>query len=857
MNLPESSKKILEKSLGGNEALEQAERAQAVLENIFVGVWSVELDEGKPPRMYGDARMRELLGVADKQLTAEELYHAWFDRIHPDYVALVEDAVRQMVDGKHAEVRYPWIHPTLGEMMVRCGGRRSPFYKGGVRVSGVHRDVSALLSNALTVHADETPVEAKVETRPSLFTRDWESRVSRQFWEEISRMTPDPIFVLDAENEWRCCYSNPAHQDLVGVDPTNRTLQENFGSSLGAAMMRENEKVLAAGAPVQAFEALYNATKGGRHYRIAKVPLVFPDGHRYVLGHGTDVTELYLAHLQTQCHFAVQDAVNRDEDASTALEKVLDAVLETTPWIRRILYRSRNTTQSSICCRKEEGRMAAVRVQDGLLEDPAWCAYLDGLDPKSVKICPDVSQILPKAMDYGLHACVSFCIEHKGALLGQMSVFLDRRAPRERDVDALVAILSDVSLFYYRRYRARLEIAELERERRALEERRRLEMEALLKESQAAERAKSFFLASMSHEIRTPLNALLGLAAELDHDDVTKERCREYARTIGTAGRALLNLINDVLDMSKLEAGQMRIVPAETDIGALFEECRTIFEPNCVKSGLTMKVSVASDMPVVSLDRGRIRQILFNLLGNAIKFTPAGSITLSATIRPIAENLGELHLAVADTGVGIAAEDRERVFGMFEQASGLRGTRVAQSGTGLGLALCRRLVECMGGKITLESELGKGSVFTVVLPNVPIISRNEKGPQGLAANTKPAVSYAGRVLVVDDVALNLMVIKLMLQRADIDHVVASSADKALEILEGDPHVTAVLTDLWMPHMSGVELATHIRGRYAGRNLKIAAVTADTDIVGSDDAKVFDAVLLKPVTVSQICKFLGV
>lgn len=190
----------------------------------------------------------------------------------------------------------------------------------------------------------------------------------------------------------------------------------------------------------------------------------------------------------------------------------------------------------------------------------------------------------------------------------------------------------------------------------------------------------------------------------------------------------------------------------------------------------------------VKIDAHRVRQVLINFLGNAVKFTNEGGVTLTATFEEETADIGCLTFSVADTGIGISETDKPRVFGMFEQASGLRGTRVANAGTGLGLALCQRLASVMGGKIGLRSELGKGSVFTLTLPHVGYrhLTAEELSALQAEAMSVSSADVKGKVLVVDDVALNLKVMSVMLSRAHIPFVAVGSAAEAIAALEREP-----------------------------------------------------------------------
>lgn len=254
----------------------------------------------------------------------------------------------------------------------------------------------------------------------------------------------------------------------------------------------------------------------------------------------------------------------------------------------------------------------------------------------------------------------------------------------------------------------------------------KLEAERLAREAEAASLAKSEFLANMSHEIRTPMNAVIGYS-DLLSDSVTDPQQRNYLDAIRAGSRSLLMLINDILDLSRIEAGKMRLDYTAVSVRRLLDDVRHIFDLRASEQGITLEVSVDSTMPAaMMLDETRLRQVLFNLVGNAIKFTHQGGVTVRATATALkkgqsgtsddSRTLYRLSVTVRDTGIGIPSDQLERIFDAFEQQEGQSSRRYG--GTGLGLAISRKLARMMGGELAVESEPGQGSTFTVTLPRV-------------------------------------------------------------------------------------------------------------------------------------------
>ena len=386
----------------------------------------------------------------------------------------------------------------------------------------------------------------------------------------------------------------------------------------------------------------------------------------------------------------------------------------------------------------------------------------------------------------------------------------------------------------------------------------RVQTTDLLEKTKVAEKSKSLFLAAMSHEIRTPLNAIIGFIDELRHTDIPEADRAEYLASAASASRSLLALINDVLDISKIDSGQMHMTPVETDLLVLLAECESIFSEQCHRRGISYICEVSPELPVLILDTSRLRQILFNLVGNAVKFTKTGGVYVYGKFERGNAETGTFTLEVTDTGIGISEEDQKVVFGMFQQASRIRGSNAAGKGSGLGLCLCKLLAENMNGDISLTSTLGKGSTFRVVLHDLPYIERSKcsdvirhRKDQTIRINS---VFLEACVLVVDDVPMNLKVLGIILKRMNISAVLAKSAKEGLDIL-AKGGITHVLTDVWMPEMNGEEFARAIRANPAWSHIRIAAQTADVEAADNFDAKLFDAILSKPLTPEKVFAFL--
>ncbi|MFA7157856.1 MAG: PAS domain S-box protein [Kiritimatiellia bacterium] len=338
-----------------------------------------------------------------------------------------------------------------------------------------------------------------------------------------------------------------------------------------------------------------------------------------------------------------------------------------------------------------------------------------------------------------------------------------------------------------------------------------------------ANRAKSAFLANMSHEIRTPMNAILGFS-DILASQVENPAHREYLASISASGKLLLNLINDIIDLSKIESGKLKLEYTAVSPHRLFNEIGQIFSEELRRKGLAFSVHIDTEMPeALVLDEIRLRQVILNLVGNAVKFTPAGGITLSASKRYVRPDRSaiEFVFSVADTGIGIAPDQQDLIFEAFQQQTGQ--SHAQYGGTGLGLAICRRLVEAMGGQVAVMSAPGKGSTFQVVLGNVSVAAT--KPAAGTQKDEISTVAFApARILIVDDDRVN----RLLLTRYLGDPAFTiEEAENGRELLESArrQRPDLVLLDMRMPVMDGGQALQNLKADPALASIPVIIISA--------------------------------
>lgn len=364
-------------------------------------------------------------------------------------------------------------------------------------------------------------------------------------------------------------------------------------------------------------------------------------------------------------------------------------------------------------------------------------------------------------------------------------------------------------------------------------EQKNVELEEAINAAKKASSARDIFLANMSHELRTPINTILGLN-ELIIRESQDEAIKEYALDIRQAGSVLLTLVSDILDFTKLEAGQMELMEGIYDISSLLNDLINGISLQLRKKKLDLELDIANDIPYkLSGDEIHIRQIISNLLSNAVKYTEKGKITLHLGWKRISEDEIKLELSVKDTGIGIKKSDIPKLFGVFQRMDST--VRNKKDRTGLGLAITNRLVEMMGGRLEVQSTYGKGSEFSFsiaqkVIDNAPLGDFEKQYNESLRSTenyTQKFIAPMGRILIVDDNAMNLAVAQGLLKQTRLQIDVASSGEECLALIKRKTYHLICL-DHMMPVMDGVETLHAIRALEGNpsADIPVIALTAN-------------------------------
>ena len=392
----------------------------------------------------------------------------------------------------------------------------------------------------------------------------------------------------------------------------------------------------------------------------------------------------------------------------------------------------------------------------------------------------------------------------------------------------------------------------------------REDQENLKRAKEIAENAnliKSEFLANMSHEIRTPMNTVLGFT-EILVNQITDEQHKKYLASISAGTKNLLVLINDILDLSKIEAGKMKVLYEPADPRVIFSEIESIFSEKVKEKSLRFTVDIPDNMPkTLLIDEIRFRQILFNLIGNAIKFTEAGFVKITTKVVNATQNdaLIDLVVEVEDSGIGIEQENHEDIFNAFQQQDGRINKKYG--GSGLGLSISKKLAQLMDGSISISSIKGKGSIFTLTLRDIEVIDSFTETQSTIPAKNNPLASrynfHNATILIVDDVEQNRFLIKEFLRKSNISILEATNGKKAVELAcLNKPDL--ILMDIRMPVMDGYEATDILRNNPETAKITIIALTASVmeEEIKKIKSRGFNHFLQKPIKYAELTEALA-
>jgi len=662
---------------------------------------------------------------------------------------------------------------------------------------------------------------------------------------------------------------NPAWERVLGI-PARELLEKPYVDFVHPddreATLVEGKK-LVSGAETVSFENRYRRADGSYIWLLWNATPSASE--KLVFAVARDITGRKRAERRTNAAYAVTRVLAEAESLQAAAPQILSAVAESLDWEVGAVWQLDEGAGVLRCVEVWDSsdaqfpkfaaatRNLKVRRGDGLpglvwkTEQPAWVAKL-----------PQGGNFPRIAIDNeeGLRSAFAFPIRSAGRFAGVVEFFA--REPREIDQELLAmfdSIGSQIGQFIDRRraesdlrvYADYLEAARHAQEqdaRRLAEVVKELEVEK--QKAEEATRAKSEFLANMSHEIRTPMNAIIGMT-ELALDTRLKPEQRDYLRTVKSSANSLVSLINDILDFSKIEARKLELDRAGFSLRDTLEDTLRILAAQAQKKGLELACHVPPQVPDALVgDPQKLQRVVLNLAGNAVKFTQHGEVVLRVSVASRSAQRVTLRFSVTDTGIGIAPQDQQRIFEAFAQADS--STTRRYGGTGLGLAISTQLVELMGGRVSVESEPGRGSTFDFTVPFEVQQPRNGKEPEAARQKLRGLP-----VLVVDDNATNRRIMEEMVANWHMKPLAVESGAAALEaMLKAERARTPfrlVLLDSHMPEMDGFEVARRVRQNSHSRNTDVILLTSAERREEVAQAKRIGvaAALVKPVKQSEL------
>lgn len=644
-------------------------------------------------------------------------------------------------------------------------------------------------------------------------TNEASLRQSEEQLRTLIDATPDVICFKDGAGRWlESNQANLVFLDLKGVDYRGKTDRElaqfsNFYRDALLNCVATDEQAWQHGSNYRVEEIVPRQDGTVSTYDIIKIPLFHDDGRRkglVVLGRDISQSKhleaelLHRAQVQSLLGNISRQFIDRDVDI--AIDFTLQAIAQFIGTERSCIF-AYSDDQSEFYITHEWRATGITSLSPGArgtstdifpwLHSKISCG-------EAMQIA-DLSEFPPEAAaekalytSQSIRSVVAVPTLHGGKVVGFLGTDTVNfaRTWSQEDI-SLLRLVGELIAIGRARYKA--------------EEALRIAKDA----AEAANRAKSTFLANMSHELRTPLNAILGFAQLMERDDTLTSKQGEALATINRSGEHLLNLIDDVLQMSKIEAGRIVLNPAPFDLHQLLQTLQEIFQSRAQAKQLSLQFNLATNLPqYVLTDEGKLRQVLINLLGNAVKFTQVGGVKLSVTAtKEDEDNLYSLHFAVEDTGRGIAPEEMEHLFQPFVQTTS--GTQ-AREGTGLGLTISRQFVQLMGGDIHLNSTVGQGTTFYFEVP----VTLAEATTQAAYTTTRRVLKLAAnqpiyKILVVDDRQENRDLIEQLLQSVGFEVYAANNGEEAIAQWQTyQPNL--IWMDMRMPVMDGYDATRRIR-----------------------------------------------
>ncbi len=808
---------------------EKLEEMHEILATSKMATWSIFLLDGKPPRMEADDLMLELLGIEDKNLTPEEVYDAWFSNIVPTSLQSVRSSVEKMKNTGSDENTYLWRHPVLGERYVRCGGNAKQV-EGGFVLRGYHYDVDDIVRRQKK--KDEALAEqvaiinALSQSFRNVFAANLEDgtaraiRLANDYNVRAVREVAEMTFPFDdVVDRWVHETVHPEDKERIRNLLNMENLRKIFSRQkqyVGTYRNIEDEAV---------------------HYYQFDFRRI-GDTENIVAGFQLIDTIVEEQTAREKKEKELTEARLREEKEHSEVISALSTIYST------IFRADISTHEYEILCSVPLMKKVAAdtgnfdNVKDKIIE-----AFME----------PEFKIPMSRFLDFNTLA---------KRLENVNTITKEYKAPTGRWMQSRIIVKRRESDGTAREI---LYVAHDITKEKLHDFKQQEALTHALSAAQQANKAKTTFLSSMSHDIRTPMNAIIGFTALAQKHSGDQARVKDYLGKISTSGTHLLNLINDILDMSRIESGTVKIQETEVHIPDLLQELYTITQSliNEKRQKLFIETQDVIHKDVFA-DKLRLKRVLLNIIGNAVKFTqPGGDIILRLVEKPCSlTNYASYEFSVKDNGSGMSKEYLGHIFEMFsrEQSATISGVQ----GAGLGMAITKKLVDMMGGDIRVESEEGKGSLFTVSL-NLRYESKSVKksrnpSENGTKSHEKEVHDYSEKkALLVEDNDLNREIAAAILEEAGMKvDSVNDGEDAVSAVINAAPDkYDLIFMDIQMPNMDGYTATKEIRKLPDSKKANIPIVAMTANAFEEDRRKSFESGMnghiIKPISIEEIAK----
>ena len=783
------------------DCLETSDLTHALLSSAGVGLWTIELDDGKSPRMYADKAYLQMLGISE-DISPEDLYNAWCNNIDLSYYEAFAESIEQMTRGEMSELEYAWNHQYRGIIFLRSHGGRNHEYTSGVRLEGCCFDVTEQM-------------EFKLHLRELAQYSDIANTLGDGF---------DNIYYVDITDNSFIEFNAQGVVKTLDAK-TCKDFFEGFEQALEKVVYRDDWSLVKDF--VNKDKLLYDLEND----RAVSVAFRFFIDGRLVF------YRLKAAKTPDSDNHIVVTLENVDEEETAKAERKAVA----------------------------DRDMAVI---SGLSDDFGCVVYVDyeslsevlyRFDPLFERFVPGWSKIdnFGKRLEVLVNSVVHPSDREAFCAATQPSVVLDKVEQDHMYFVNFRLRINDEDVYYQIKfvkdeYSKNHVIAGFH----SVDAETKREM-ANLEKAELANKAKSAFLFNMSHDIRTPLNAMIGFTDMAIKNIEDKGKALDCLKKSKLASEHLLSLVNDVLDMSRIESGKVELDLNPVNLDENGNDYVPMLKSLAEKKNVDFKyVSHNIQNRYVYVDFLRLNQVIINVVSNAVKYTPSGGfVSLDVSQIPSdREGYGVYEFVVTDTGIGMSPEYQSHLFDEFSRER--TSTVSKQQGTGLGLAISKRIIDMMEGVIEVESEVGKGSKFTIRVP-----MRLQENPEAVeqvrfAYSEQESISFEGfKVLVVEDNELNLEISRDALENAGVVVESAEDGSIAIERLKekGPDYYDCILMDIQMPVMDGFEATRKIRKMFPDKRIPIVALSAnafDEDRRKSLEAGM-DGHLSKPIVMAQL------